>query len=339
MKLALVLTTINVPAVLRLYRISHPIARFFVIGDRKSDDVATQALVDSVSNCVYYSYQAQQGLGYAHNSFLPDNCIQRRNIGFLEALKWGADAIVSIDDDNIPMVAQTYLNDMSARLRSPFDGIEVSGKNGWFDVGQYLQPVSPHRGFPIQYKHDPVYRGVTGKNVGVAAGICLGDPDISAVTRIANAPDVQQTALLLQSGCVVAANTNTVWNSQNTAVLRELIPAWAMIPFCGRYDDIYASLICRRIMRDRDLYVHFGRPLVIQQRNFHDLVRDLRGEIDGMDNVARMAALLDMIQLPNKSVTADCRLIWDAIRSAQLLPLDTYPAMYTWLTDCEGFGL
>lgn len=339
MKTALVITTINVPEVLRLYRASEPGVRFFVIGDRKSDDAATQALTDSISNCVYYGIDAQAQLGYGTNSVLPENCIQRRNLGFLEAAKWGAEAIISIDDDNVPLDAYEYLGEMNRRLQWPFAGIEASGKHGWFDVGQYLQPVSPHRGFPIQYKHAPVYRGVTGKKVGVAAGICIGDPDISAVTRIANAPDVQQIALLLQQGCVVDRRTTTVFNSQNTAVLRHLIPAWGMVPFVGRYDDIFASLICQRIMRDLDLHVHFGRPLVLQQRNAHDLVRDLAAEIAGMDSLVKLAALLDMILLPNKSVIADCRLIWDAIKAADLMPFDTIGAMYAWLSDCEALGL
>jgi hypothetical protein len=338
MKLALVLTTINTPEVLKLYRAAEPTVRFFVIGDRKSDDDATQALTNTIPNSVYYSYAQQQTLGYGTNSMLPENCIQRRNLGFLEAVKWGAEAIVSIDDDNIPLDS-SYFSAMNCRLQWPFNGIQVVGEDEWFDVGQYLRPVSPHRGFPIQRRHKPNYRGITKARIGVVAGICIGDPDISAVTRIANGPDVQQVSLLLQSGCVVHPNTHTVFNSQNTAVLRELIPAWGMIPFTGRYDDIFASLICQRIMRDRNLHVHFGAPFVIQQRNSHDLVRDLKGEVDGMDNVLKLAEMLDMLQLPNKSVIGDCGIIWDAIGATGLMPFEAVSAMYAFLADCEVLGL
>jgi hypothetical protein len=336
-KHACVLTTINVPNVLQLYRACDPAVRFFVVGDKKSDDIATRILIDTVPNSVYYSYDDQQQLGYGTNSMLPANCIQRRNIGFLEAVKWGAEIVTSIDDDNIPLDL-SYFGDMNCRLQWPFNGVEISGKDGWFDVGQYLQPKSPHRGFPIQKKHNPVYRGVTKARIGVVAGVCMADPDISATTRIVSAPDVQQVAQLLEAGCVVAHDTRTVWNSQNTSVLRELLPAWGMIPFVQRYDDIFASLICKRIMRDRELHVHFGKPFVLQQRNQHDLVRDLKGEVDGMATAIKLADLLDQVILPNKSVAADCRIIWDAIKTSGLMPFEAISAMYAYLTDCEALS-
>jgi hypothetical protein len=64
--------------------------------------------------------------------------------------------------------------------------------------------------------------------------------------------------------------------SPNTAVIRELIPAWFMMPGVGRHDDIYASLIVQRVARERNLHVHFGPPFTYQQRNKHDLIKDLR---------------------------------------------------------------
>jgi len=103
-------------------------------------------------------------------------------------------------------------------------------------------------------------------------------------------------------------------------VLRELIPAWGMIPFVGRMDDIYASLICQRVMRERDMRVHFGKPFVWQQRNDHNLVKDLRGEIDGYENVAKLADLLDHVQLAGKSVLADTRRIWETLNHADWMP-------------------
>ena len=74
------------------------------------------------------------------------------------------------------------------------------------------------------------------------------------------------------------------------------------MPFVGRYDDIYASLIVQRVMLDRGFHVHFGAPFVFQQRNDHDLLQDLRAEIDGMGNTVKLAEWLDMLDLPGKSV-------------------------------------
>lgn len=62
-----------------------------------------------------------------------------------------------------------------------------------------------------------------------------------------------------------------------------------MWPGVGRYDDICASLVCQRIMRDRNLFVHFGQPFVYQQRNAHDWLKDLEQEMWGMRNILKIA--------------------------------------------------
>src|SRR6202044_1553039 len=85
----------------------------------------------------------------------------------------------------------------------------------------------------------------------------------------------------------------TIFNTQNTAFIRELAPCFLLIPAFGRYDDIFASILCRRIMRDKNLYLHYGQPFVWQERNQHDVLADLRAEIWGMSKVCLFAEALD----------------------------------------------
>lgn len=328
MRVALCTTTINVPHVLKLYRACDPDVKIFIATDDKTPMAELAGL--EITN-----FDATRGEDWKCSSLIGFSSIQRRNIAFLEALKWGAEIIVSIDDDNAPTSAN-YFEQITEPLKKPFAGIAVTGKNGWFDVGHLLDPKAPHRGYPRQLKHDPYYAGNAGAKVGVAAGICLGDPDIDSVTRIALAPEVHQVSLLLEAGVTVAPPTWTVFNSQNTAVLREFIPAWGMIPFVGRMDDIYASLICQRVMRKRDMRVHFGKPYVYQQRNEHNLVKDLRAEIDGYENVTKLANLLDHVQLAGKSVISDCRRIWETINHCDFIPGRSVSAMMAYIDDCES---
>ena len=339
MKIACVLTTINVPTVLEAYRACSPAhldpIKFFVIGDMKSDDHKTQEFVNRLADTEYFSYDRQQSPGLATNSLLPANCIQRRNLGFLLALKWGADAIVSIDDDNI-VFDKSYFTYHRHALQYPVTGLMFEGgKSAWFDAGRLLQPQAKHRGIPYDAITGGIMRHAVGAKVGVSAGLCLGDPDIDATTRMVNHPLVGDTNAVGRAGIVVHPNTWTVFNSQNTAVIRELIPAWGMVPHVGRFDDIFASLVVQRVARDRDLHVRFGQPCVWQHRNSHDLVKDLRGEIEGYATIRAFAALLDQVKLPNKSVVADCRIIWDTVRASSIMPLETAPAMSAYLADCE----
>lgn len=349
MKTALITTTINVPTVLELYRQHGPDVRFFIAGDLKTPQAAADWCHD-IPGTTYLSPEMQKSFDYKCSELIGWNSIQRRNIALLEAVKWGADIIVSTDDDNIPLNAN-YFKDFNAALNpnrfsgygAGFDGqfrtagIKVSGLNGWFDVGQLLQPVSPHRGYPLSHRAD-LWRAdhVVGAKVGVAAGICLGDPDINATTRIEKQPAVHQVSELLQSGIVVDNKTWTVFNSQNTAFIRELAPAFFMLPGVGRYDDIYASLIMQRVMRERGLHVHFGKPFAYQQRNAHNLVRDLRGEIDGMENIERFAQWLDGRHLVNKGPLRQTWKIWEQSPMKDWMPQQTIDAALAFLDDMEG---
>lgn len=328
-----VTTTINVPHVIRLFAEAAPFMHFIVVGDRKTDDEAVINSLDGI-NHTYLGVDYQKKLGYKCVDLIGENSIQKRNIGFLEALKYGADFIYSFDDDNFPLRLDHMMH-FSMALSGRWSGVQVSGDDGWFDVGQLLVPKSPHRGYPRHVLSKPRYGTIVDAKVGVAAGVCILDPDIDSVTRIALAPDVHQVSRLLEAGITVHPNTKTVWNSQNTCIVRELVPAWAMLPFVSRMDDIYASLICHRVMREHGYHVHFGQPFAGQQRNEHNLVKDLRGEIDGYESVAAIADVLDHIPLIGKSVLDDCRMIWRTLNHCDRIPGRTVSAMNAWLDDVE----
>lgn len=333
MKKALVLTTVNVPTVLALYRKCDPDVHFYIMGDRKTPDTEVVKFLEGVPNHSYYGYDWQAKLGYKCHDLIGSNCIQRRNIGFLEALKHKADIIVSIDDDNIP----TDLGYFSAHhmITWKYSGVKVSGQRGWFDPGQLLVPPVVQRGFPIQVKHRPRIEAITNAKVGVVSGLILGDSDMDAYTRIGKAPVVNDVSALARSGCVVDPGTYTIFNSQNSSICRDLLPAWFMMPGIGRYDDVYASLIVQRVMRERNYHVHLGQPLVWQERNKHDPIVDLRAEVEGMAHVKDMADLLDSILLVGNNTVDDTRKIYQTLLNCEFLPKASVEAGLAWLLDCE----
>lgn len=335
MRLALVTTTINVPTVLKLYRACDPDVMFFITGDRKSPDHDIVDFLQGVPNHFYYGADWQSKLGYKCSDLIGWGTISRRCIAILEALKWGADIIVTCDDDNIPLTTD-YFAAFEHTLTAPFNGVGVKGHTGWFDPGKLLLPPAPHRGFPHDVRSLWGAVPIDNVRVGVAAGMCLGDPDISACERIINHPDVHGVSELLRAGIVVDTQTWTVFNSQNTAFVRELAPAFLLCPQFGRYDDIVASLIVQRVMRERDMHVHFGQPLVHQARNPHNLLNDLDAETWGMRNVARIAEFLDTLKLSrNGSVSEHVASIYDALFVQKWIPEGTSALGQAWLGDIK----
>lgn len=332
MKIALATTTIHVPHALRLLRKCSPDVRFFVAIDEKTPEDAANFCTYDVGNTevVYFDavtrWKCADAIGF--------NTIARRNLAFLESFKWGADVIYSWDDDNISVDLNHFAH--LHVMQRPFNGIKVHGYENWFDPGRLLVPRTVHRGFPSTQPLSMIVGHTESVRIGVAAGFVLGDTDIDAVTRIAMAPDIQQVSELGHTGVVVDPHCWTVFNAQNTAIVRELVPAFFQMPNVGRHDDIYASLIVQRVARERGLHVHFGQPFTYQQRNEHDLLVDLKAEISGMENVIKLADLLDSIFLKGRSVIEDTRTIYQTLLHCAFIPEASARAGMAWLEDCES---
>ncbi len=338
MRIALVTTTINVPKVLELYRsFGHAIGTF-VIGDIKTPH-ADAAFLCKAIGAEYYAPDRQDKLGYACSDLIGWNCIQRKNIGYLEALKWGADIILTTDDDNLPIDPHFFFH-LLQPFQHGFSGIEVSSPTGWFDSGQLLTPTVRHRGLPIDLVNSvPALNPVTNVNVGVVAGLWVGDADVDAAHRIAIPPQVHSATALAQAGVVVHPGTTTVFNAQNVAFRRELAPAMFLAPGLGRSDDIFASLIAQRVMREHGMQVRIGKPFTAcwQDRSTESLLADLADEHFGMGHVAHFADALSKIELTKNYGTPleQVRFIYSEMNLFWWWPARATECALSWLDDCE----
>lgn len=331
MKIALVTTTINIPSILELYKdaLDWNNMAIFVAADEKTP-VKVEAFCYDLSNKIHYLTPTKQHyFGYNCSDLIGWNCIQRRNIATLEALKWGADVIFTFDDDNISNWKDFYHFEWGR-----FTGFQAWHDEGWFDPGTLLIPACRHRGFPFK-KSDIGIKHIVNAKVGVMAGLCIGDPDIDATLRMEKEPIVHSVSELAREGVVVDPKVmKTVFNSQNTAFVRELAPAMFMLPGIGRYDDIVASLVAQRVMEELGYVVHFGKPFAWQQRNDHDLVKDLENEMWGMRNfMAVHDALNDVYLEPALSVIDKVRHLYRGLK--KVLPNMSREAGLAWCDDCE----
>ena len=335
MKIGLCTTTIHVPHALKLMRKIDPHVRFFVAMDEKTPNEAHR-FVSEIDAAQHYfhgdgDWKCSRAIGF--------NTLSRRNIAFLEALSWGADVIYSWDTDNIPM-SKNHFDQIENVLLSRFNGIKVSNRGNWFDPGSLLIPLTRQRGMPWNQRAMNWAEPVVDAKVGVVSGLIIGDPDCDASTRIEKSPDIGAVHVLGQAGVVVDPKAWTIFNSQNTALIRELVPAFFLMPGVGRHDDVYASLIVQRVMRERGYHIHLGQPFCYQARNPHNLITDLRAEIDGMEGVEKVANALDAFRLmESRSVVEHTRDIYIYLASENLIPDRAFAAAMAWLEDCEGLGL
>ena len=125
--------------------------------------------------------------------------------------------------------------------------------------------------------------------IGVTEGLWLAEPDMDATTWL----NGKIQARALSTAPTSSFSTPSTWspvNTQNTSVVRELIPAFVFVtmawPVPGgkldRYGDIWGGYFLLALMQGTQYHVAFGRPLVEHRRNPHNYVDDLRYEFWGM---------------------------------------------------------
>lgn len=275
-----------------------------VAGDKNSPgSMITEFLATLPGKNRYIAPHEQER--WAVSDALGWKCIQRRNIALLEAIELGADIVTTVDDDNIP--TDHYFHDVDDQFNADGKRI-IASKNGWYNPGEDCMPSVVHRGFPYSQRHiRPEYVITRDKSprIGVVAGLWLGDPDIDATERMVNAPDVRSISVRAASGIVPDIGTWAPFNTQNTSIqgdIAELLFCW---PGVGRFDDIWGSYLARAVMDELGYYTVYGNPVVVQERNPHDLTKDLEAEIFGYRWTDEVVSLLRSKVLDSSDTVAD----------------------------------
>jgi hypothetical protein len=321
LKTSIVTTTINVPVLLEKYAenarfYGHTDVDFIVIGDRKTP-AATRDFCSHLSvrhyPCAYLDIEDQRAYLdrfpklWEHLRF---DSIQRRNIGLLRAYEDGADVVITIDDDN--WVCNQDFVGLHGVVGTSATLPAVASTSGWFNVCSTLEDANGtpfyHRGYPVGQRWNEadsfISESLITRSVAVNAGFWLDDPDIDALTRMNRQIVVRGMRDGARPRFALHPGTWSPFNSQNTALRREVIPAYFLSPYIGRYDDIWASYIVDRIAEHIGDVVTFGSPLVRQKRNPHNLWKDVDAERSGMLMTDEFCATLRNIPLTAETYCA-----------------------------------
>jgi hypothetical protein len=299
---SLITTTINKPVLIEDYvkdaiAYKHNLQEVIVVGDQKTpEEVASfcKKIEKKYSIlCTYLSLKDQISFLKKYkslNNFIPWNCIQRRNLGLLKFYENFSDVAVLIDDDNF-ILNKNYFSHHS-HLGNYTKIRVVNSKTGWWNVCEMLEDTKKinfyHRGHPLSKRwlaeeKNKTVNFLNGRAVA-NAGLWFDDPDVDAITRLFYPIEVKKKSKLFYDKTASSLNNFSPFNSQNTSLLRELIPAYFLFPYFGRYDDIWASYIIRRIANTKKDYITYGEPIVVQKRNPHDYFKDFEDEKFGLKN-------------------------------------------------------
>lgn len=272
---AIVTTTINPPT-----KALHLFAQkkdwhLFIIGDLATPHDQFRDFENQYPYVTYMSPEDQEKRYKKLSDAIGWKKIQRRNIGYVEAYNNGYEIIASVDDDNIPLKGWGENLFVGTYIKVNY----YKEKNLIFDpVGATNTKKIWHRGFPLQLVSSRNYSKPIKKRVkcDIQADFWNGDPDVDAVCRMIYSPNVKYR----DNYFPLASNKISPFNSQNTFFTRAAIRNYFLFPDVGRMDDIWGSYY----LLSKGYRVVYGKASVYQDRNSHDLTKDMIAEYLGYEN-------------------------------------------------------
>lgn len=248
---------------------------------------------------------------------IPWKTDNRRNVGFLMAYRDRCDVIIAIDDDNYPKSEWSFLTGHSA-IGKEMSLLTAVGHEKWFNLCCMMQVKCPSlgagetvyaRGFPYKRRHincSQVDAEVSTGIVGINVGLWSGDPDVDAATRLVTRCNAEEK---FNGDYLLAPNTLMPINTQNTALIRDAIPAYYYVkmghPVGGmkldRFGDIFSGFFVQKSAQAVGHRVKIGSPVVEHRRSPHNLYKDLWNELAGMVVIDDMTELLETPLSPANS--------------------------------------
>ena len=335
-KIFTVLTTINSPdeRVSDWMKITgnHTI----VVGDKKTPSTWKH------SKCEFISLEDQLTSEFAIASLLPENHYTRKNLGYLYAIKKGAQAIIDTDDDNFPNTIK-----WNNLLSSKFQAFEltssekISFKNIYSYFSDNNTPFWP-RGFPLNLINDQNSNidqceilNASSKNAGLWQCMVDKDPDIDAIHRLIFEITPQFNA---KPALMMGNNTFCAFNSQNTLwVDSELFPLLYLPSTVSfRFTDILRGYIAQAVINTTSKNWGFYQATAYQDRNEHNLMNDFRSEVSMYSNMEEIFQIIYESCKSTNSITENLMNCYSSLFKNKFVRDEELKILSSWMADLNS---
>ncbi|MFL5764623.1 MAG: STELLO glycosyltransferase family protein [Bacteroidia bacterium] len=298
---------------------------FIVIGDTKSPSAF------ALEGCDFWSVEQQLTLPFELAKITPTRHYSRKNLGYLLAIKNGADELVETDDDNIPRKEFWDLKQREVKAHS-FE------KNGWVNVYHYFtkNKIWP-RGFPLEelQNKQPELSSLPDRlvNCPIQQGLADENPDVDAVYRLTYPLPLN---FEIKAKLALGKNAWSPFNSQNTYWFKEAFALMYLPSFCSfRMTDIWRSYVAQRIAWECGWSILYHEPTVWQERNDHNLMKDFEDEIPGYSNNFRICKELQALSLKPGTENIGDNLVacYQKLIDINVIGQEEMPLVKAWISD------
>lgn len=280
------------------------------------------------NNTTFLSIDDQEKMNSQLVKLLPYNHYCRKMMGYLYAIQDGADVIIDTDDDNIPKenwVFPSFLGDFES----------IPSDLGFVNIYSYYtdKKIWP-RGLPLHLinRIEQIDNTTIGNyKVGIWQGLADGDPDVDAIYRLTSD---QECNFVDRSPLVVQSGTFTPFNTQNTAIVKELFPLLFLPSYVTfRFTDILRGIVAQPIMWSAGYNLGFTNATVIQKRNPHDYFKDFISEVPMYLHIEEVAELVDKVSTSNNSVIDNLFNSYMELEKVDIVNSDELKLLEAWLFD------
>lgn len=297
--------------------------RLIVVADKKTP---TDWACDGVD---FLSVQDQENMGFSMARVLPYNHYCRKMLGYLHAIKSSADIIIDTDDDNLPKPGWNF-----PAFKGKFH--KLQGDLGFVNIYQMFTDAKIWpRGLPLRLitKDFELEKKVsTGETkIGVWQGLADEDPDVDAIYRLTSDTPCNFND---REPVVLAKGTLCPFNTQNTAVVKELFPLLYLPTFVTfRFTDILRGLVAQPIMWLYGYELGFTKATVIQKRNPHDYMKDFISEIPMYQHTESVIEAVSAAVTSSKSINDNLHAAYEALLQRNIVEKREMEVLEAWLKD------
>jgi hypothetical protein len=283
----------------------------------------------SVDNVIYLSIDDQKKHYPFFANAIPHNHYSRKMIGYLFAIKQGANIIFDTDDDNIP---KKYWN--FPKTDSIYDNI--IGDEGFVNIYNLFtnQNIWP-RGLPLNLINQRF--DLTNKirkkrsKVGVWQGLVDNEPDVDAIYRLTNN---SKCTFSNREPVVLEKGTIAPFNSQNTLFCKDLFPLlYLPTQVSFRFTDILRGLIAQPIMWLYDYQLGFTDANVFQIRNPHNYINDFVSEIPMYIHTEKVIDLVNSCITSSESLKSNLINAYRCLANEKIVPVEELKTLEIWLKE------
>ena len=265
-----------------------PIWCLVIVGDKNSPSkFEYMADIGPVGGktVLYLSPDDQERIFPLLSRVIPWNNMSRKNIGYMYAIKHGAEMIWDFDDDNMNMLPENIMDTMS-KYRAPCEPFtfHIFNPYHYFSVNEsYTWP----RGQPLEHIRNPatvpkLCLFTFERSIGVIQSLANIEPDVDAIYRFTrNTPFNFGATPSSHTPVIVPPNAFSPFNAQATLWMKE---AFLFLPLpmsvTYRVADIWRSYVAQYFFQQQALSLVFVPPYIDQHRNVHDYLKDFNDELD-----------------------------------------------------------